>query len=139
MNEYKFEDLEIGTKCEFTALVTADMLDNFFKISGDCNPLHMDETYSINQGFEHKVVYGMLTASFYSTLAGVYLPGKYCILKELSTSFYRPVYIGDELTISGIVYEKNYDFNCALINAKIVNQLGKRVSKARITAGFYGK
>jgi len=76
-----------------------------------------------------------MTASFYSTLVGVYLPGKYCILQEIETSFYNPVYIGDVLTIKGVATEKNVVLRRIEITAKIVNQSEKRISKAKIMVG----
>jgi 3-hydroxybutyryl-CoA dehydratase len=79
----------------------------------------------------------MLTASLYSTLAGMYLPGEKCILKSVEAYFKNPVYVGDTLKVSGIVKEKDDRFRQATVKAKIINQNGKTVSKATILVGFY--
>jgi len=92
MNEYTLESISINQKEEFTVKITASMLDMFREITGDENPMHTDDTYAKKQGYESRIAYGMLTASFYSTLVGVYLPGKYCIFQECKISFNKPVY-----------------------------------------------
>lgn len=137
MNDYKFEQFDVGISHSFEVEITEEMMQNFFAITGDNNPMHMDVTYASEHGFQGRIVYGMLTASLYSTLAGVYMPGKYCLLQEVNTSFYKPVYIGDKLIISGVVKEKNDILKRSTIHAKVVNQEGKRVSKAVIMVGFY--
>ena len=136
MNYYQFDDIvENETKADFEVTVISEMMDQFLAISGDINPMHVDIDYAKSNGYNDKLVYGMMTASFYSTLVGVYLPGKYCILQEIETSFYNPVYIGDILTIRGVATQKNMVLRRIEITAKIVNQNGKRISKAKIIVG----
>ena len=76
------------------------MLEKFRDITSDVNPLHNDEAYAKERGYGGRVVFGMLCAGFYSTLAGVYLPGEHCLLHEVETKFKKPVFIGDTLTVS---------------------------------------
>ena len=101
MNEYKLSNIKIGLKESFSVVIDSSKLDKFLDISNDLNPLHVDNAYAKEKGFDGRVVYGLLTASFYSTLVGVHLPGKYCILQSIDTQFLKPVYIGETLTISG--------------------------------------
>lgn len=137
MNSYKFDDIVVNeTKADFKVIVTSEMMDMFLAISGDNNPMHIDSNYAQGKGYLDRLVYGMMTASFYSTLVGVYLPGKNCLLQEVESSFYNPVYIGDTLVISGKVTEINESLKRLVISAKIVNQNKKRVSKAKIKVGF---
>lgn len=136
MNHFLFDEIvEKKTAAEFQIIVTEEMMQCFFKISGDNNPMHMDIDYAKSRGYSDRLVYGMLTASFYSKLVGVYLPGEYCLLQEIKSSFYNPVYVGDSLTISGIVVEKNEAVRRLVVKAKIINQDGKRISKAEIKVG----
>lgn len=137
MNDYKFDTLNIGVDAEFEVIITEKMMLQFREISGDENPMHLDAEYAIKHGYESNIVYGLLTASFYSKLAGMFLPGKYCILKSVETFFERPVYIGDVLRIYGKVKEKDDRFQQATVKAKIINQHNKTVSKANILVGFY--
>ena len=135
MNEYKFSDIEIGLIESFNTTINTSMMDKFLDISDDINPLHIDEDYAKNKGFPNRVVYGMLTASFYSTLVGVYVPGKYCILQGIDIQFSKPVYIDDTLTITGKVSYINEAYKQIEIKATIVNQENKKVSKATIKVG----
>lgn len=107
MNSYSFDELDIGREESFSVTVTEEMMADFLKITGDVNPLHNDETFAQTKGFDHKVVYGMLTASFFSTLAGVYIPGEKCLIEEVNYKFTKPVYVGDELTVSGKISERD--------------------------------
>lgn len=124
-----------GETASFSRTVTADMLAAFRDISGDINPLHNDEAFARAANYPGRVVYGMLTASLYSTLAGVYLPGKYCLLQSVHSDFLAPVFIGDTLTCTGKVVEVNETVHQIVIKATIRNQDGKKVSRAKIEAG----
>jgi len=132
MNSFSYDELEIGHKESFSTVITEDYMDAFRAFSGDENPLHKDSEYAIAKGFPDKVVFGMLTASFYSTLAGVYLPGEKCLLHEVNSKFKSPVFVGDMLTIVGTVTDKNDLFNLITVNAEIKNQKGQIVSKGKI-------
>ena len=105
MNSYQWKDLKEEMEESFTVTVTETMLEAFYKITGDCNPMHRSDTYAREKGYQEKIAYGMLTASFYSTLVGVYLPGEHCVLQECHTMFHQPVYIGDTLTVTGKIVE----------------------------------
>jgi 3-hydroxybutyryl-CoA dehydratase len=135
MNKYKFDDITVGLEEYFNVKVNADKLDKFLEISEDINPLHTDSEYAKSNGFLDKVVYGMLTSSFYSTLVGVYLPGKYCILQGIDIQFSKPVYIGETLKILGKVSYINEAYRQIEIKAVIKNTNDKKVSKATIKVG----
>ena len=135
MNYYKFEDLDIGMSFEFKEVVTEEKMALFLKLSGDNNTLHCDEEYAKRSNMEGRVVYGMLSSSFYSTLVGVYLPGENCLLQEIKISFNNPLYIGEELVISGTIVEKDDTFKRTEIKASIKTIDGKVVSKAKIKVG----
>lgn len=137
MNAYAFEDFEVGLSASFTVEITEKMMERFYEICRDKNPMHMDEEYAVKHGYKSRLVYGMLTAAFYSRLAGMELPGKYCILKSVESFFERPVYIGDVLCVSGRVKDRDGRFRQACVKAKITNQERKTVSKANILVGFY--
>ena len=86
MNEYTLSEIEIGMKASFQREITTEMEDAFRQISGDENPLHRDDEFAgeISNGkFTQHVAFGMLTASLYSTMAGMYLPGKYSLIHSL--------------------------------------------------------
>ena len=136
MNEYTYEQIILGQKEQFEVTVTNSMMEQFLTLSGDTNPLHVDRGYAIAHGFPDRVVYGLLTSSFYSTLAGVYLPGKQCLLCGLNVDFRKPVFVGDRLTVCGEVTEKNDTFRMITLKAHIMNQMGVKISKGMLTVGF---
>ncbi len=135
MNEYKFSDIEIGLEESFEVKIDASKMDKFLDISNDINPLHVDSNYAKKKGFPGRVVYGLLTSSFYSTLVGVHLPGKHCILQGIDIQFSKPVYIDDALKISGKVSYINEAYKQIEIRAFITNQNNEKVSKATIKTG----
>lgn len=135
MNHYTLSELSVGTTESFQVTVTKEMQEGFTQITQDINPMHLDEAYAKEHGFQDRLVYGMLTASFYSTLVGVYLPGEHCLFHEIHTTFNSPVYVGDELTITGKVVEIHEGFGRVKIKANIQNGEGKKVSRATLTVG----
>ena len=135
MNTYDFTDLHIGMTEESTVTVKEENIQKFFEITGDANPLHRDASYAVAQGYPDCAVYGMLTASYYSTLAGVYLPGENSLIHGVDAKFLKPVFVGDTLTVEGKVSEKNDTYKLLIIKASIRNQDGEKVSRATIRVG----
>jgi len=135
MNDYGFSDIYVGLEESFVTTIDDSMMKNFLDISGDNNPLHVNADYAKDKGFSDKVVYGLLTSSFYSTLVGVYLPGKYCLLQGLNIQFSKPVFCGDTLKIIGKVSYINEAYKQIEIKARILNQKDQKVSRATIKVG----
>lgn len=129
MNEYTYDEITIGQEESFQVTVSEEMMEQFLQITGDANPLHRDAAYAATRQYVDKVVYGMLTASFFSTLAGVYLPGRYSLIHSVETKFLRPVYVGDMLTVSGTVKEKEDAYRMLILNLLIKNRKGEKVVK----------
>ena len=136
MNTYTIETIEAGMTASFTQTVTAEWFEHFLAISGDDNPLHTDEAFATERGYRDRVLYGLCTAALYSCLAGVYLPGKYCLLQQCDVSFVKPVFAGDVLTVSGSVQEVDERFARVKIKAEIRNAEGEKVSRATLYCGF---
>ena len=121
MNKYKFLDLYVNMSETFKYTVTEEKLLLFKKLTGDVNPLHCSEKYSKKKGYKGKVVYGMLSASLISTFCGVYLPGEYSFIRQMEVKFHRPVFVGEVLTIKGIVKEIYESVKQAIIKVDIMN------------------
>lgn len=135
MNRYTFCELSPGMTQTFTAEVTPEKMELFYRLTGDCSPIHMSDAYAAGRGYPGRVVYGMLGASLFSTLAGVYLPGEHCLLHGVECKFAKPVFIGDTLTVTGEVTETNDTFRTVKIKASITNQNGETVTRGTIRAG----
>ena len=136
MNHYSISDLSIGHKESFTTEITSEMFDKFREITGDINPLHNDESFAKCLGYRGGVAFGMLTASFLSTLAGVYLPGERSLIHSVETKFTKPVYIGDVLTVSGEVSEIHDTVGQIVLKVEIKNQNGEKVLRGKMKVGF---
>ncbi len=135
MNSYTLAELRPGMTESFTVTVTEEKMELFRQLSGDESPIHIDAEYAQQRGYPGRVCYGMLGASFFSTLAGVYLPGEHCLLHSVESKFAKPVFIGDTLTVTGVVDEVNETFSEITIKASITNQNGKKVTRGIIKAG----
>lgn len=135
LNHYTFAQLQIGQSESFSVTVTEQSMQLFCKLSGDISPIHMQDNAAIQRGHKGRVAYGMLCASYFSTLAGVYLPGEHCLLHSVEAKFTKPVYIGDTLCVSGTISEKNEAFGVITIKAAITNQHGEKVTRGTIKAG----
>ncbi len=136
MNHYTFEDLHVGMKESFTVEITEKMQRAFTDMSGDINPMHLDKSKCLAGGYKDCLVYGMCTASFYSTLVGVYLPGEKCLFHRCEVEWPAPVYIGDILTVTGTVKEVDPQFRRIVIKAEMRNQDDVKVSRAKLTVGI---
>lgn len=136
MNHYFFEELKIGQSEEFSVKVTENMLNSFKAITGDVNPFHNDEQFAVAHGYPGRVVYGMLTASFLSTLAGVYIPGEKSLIQSVEAKFVNLVFIGDELKIIGTIDELNSTVKQIILKVEIKNQNDEKVLRGKMKIGM---
>jgi 3-hydroxybutyryl-CoA dehydratase len=136
VNAFSWEQLHVGLTADFDVTVDDAMMDRFLATTGDANPLHLDALYATGRGFRSRVVYGLLTASFYSTLAGVHLPGTRCLLHGVKVDFNAPVYVGDRLRVRGAVAHLSEAYRQIELACDITNQRAEVVSKARLRCGL---
>ncbi|MGY5151506.1 MAG: MaoC family dehydratase [Candidatus Nitrosopumilus sp. bin_6a] len=123
--DYSFDKIEIGLKHSFEVIINDEIVDNFAKISGDFNPLHMDEQYAIKTKFGKRVCHGMLLSSFFSRLVGMYLPGKNALYFSQNLNFVGPCFIADQVTVKGEVMDKSESTKIIKLKTTIKNQDGK--------------
>lgn len=102
-----FEDLAVGQAAEITRVVTAVDIDAFAAVTGDTNPVHIDEDFARTTAFGGRVAHGMLSAGFISAVLGIKLPGPGAIYLSQNLRFRRPVKIGDAVTARATVVELN--------------------------------
>lgn len=102
---YCVEDLSIGMEASYEREVTEEMVVKFAELSGDTNPVHMDEEFAKNTRFKGRIAHGLLTASFLSTVLGTRLPGPGSIYLHQDLVFRAPVRIGD-VVIASVKVEK---------------------------------
>lgn len=111
---YYFEDLSVGMTASYAKTVTETDIVLFAGISGDVNPVHLNEEFATATMFEGRIAHGMLTASFISTVLGTKLPGPGCIYLRQDLRFLAPVRPGDtvhsQITITDVNAEKKRVF-----------------------------
>jgi 3-hydroxybutyryl-CoA dehydratase len=89
-----FEDLRIGQGASLLRTVTQADVIAFAEVSGDHNPVHLDEAYAAQTAFKTRIAHGMLSASYISALLGTRLPGPGAIYLSQTLHFRRPVRLG---------------------------------------------
>jgi 3-hydroxybutyryl-CoA dehydratase len=97
-NGLKFEDLAIGMSAESIHEVSESDVIAFAELSGDRNPLHLDEAFAARTPFKERIAHGMLTAAYVSALIGAKLPGPGSIYVSQTLKFRRPVRLGAQVT-----------------------------------------
>ena len=93
-----FDELSVGQKAEITRVVGAADIEAFADVSGDTNPVHLDDVYARTTTFGGRIAHGMLAAAYVSAVLGTKLPGPGAIYLSQSLRFRRPVKIGDVVT-----------------------------------------
>jgi len=119
--EYTFDEIEIGLTKQFQITITESMIDDFAKISGDYNPLHMDEKFAQSRDFKNRVCHGMLLGSLFSRLIGMYVPGKYGLYFSQTLNFVNPTTVNDTVTVTGKVISKNESTKIIKLKTTIKN------------------
>lgn len=136
MNSYLYKDINIGDKVEFKYDLTKEKMQEFLNITGDINPLHNNIDYAKEKGYKDVVVYGLLTSSALSTLAGVYMPGKYSLIHSIECNYIAPVFLSDmPLKVMAEVIEKDDRFSRITIKYKIFNSRYEKVSRGTMKIG----
>ncbi|MDH4384868.1 MAG: MaoC family dehydratase, partial [Caulobacter sp.] len=92
------EDLSLGQTAELVRTVDEAAIVAFAQVTGDENPVHLDEAYAATTAFKTRIAHGMLSAAYISAVIGTQLPGPGTIYMQQALRFKRPVKIGDEVT-----------------------------------------
>lgn len=119
------EKIQIGMSVSYSQIITDSNIIKFAEVSGDRNPIHLDEVYAENSRYKKRIAHGLMTASYFSALFGTRIPGKGCVYVSQSLQFKRPVYIGD--TIVASVEVTNIDLERRRVFFKTVCTVNNKV------------
>lgn len=100
---YDFPDLAVGMSVHYTTTISRTDVNAYARLSGDISPLHIDPEFRGSSSFGQNLVHGMLIASYFSALIGVFLPGRQALLSGIQLDFVRPIPVGSSVTISGAI------------------------------------
>ncbi len=122
MNLLSFDDIEIGQSAGIQRTIEAKDVEKFAELSGDDNPIHLNEYFAKKTRFKGRIAHGMLTASFISTVLAKLLPGPGSIYLKQELIFRNPVRIGDTITIKVEVTGKDDEKERITLKTTCINQ-----------------
>jgi acyl dehydratase len=131
------DDFAVGRHATFTKTFTEEDMQHFIAITGDVNPLHVDEQFARKTKFGRRVLQGMLTASIFSTMVGMLLPGTGAIYRSQTLTFLLPVYLGDTVTAHFVVRAIDRAKHRLTMDSWIENAAGERVIEGTCEAGLF--
>ena len=129
LNSIPIEEIKIGMKASYSQTITDTDIKAFAGISGDRNPVHMDEEYASNSRYKKRIAHGLMTASYFSALFGTKIPGEGCVYVSQTLNFKKPVYVGDTVTATVEV------FNVDLEKFRVFFRTVCRVKQRIVTDG----
>jgi len=124
---------QIGDKAEMTKQISDSDIRTFADLSGDTNPVHLDEEAGKNSRFGKRVAHGMLSASLISAVLGKQLPGEGSIYLGQNLKFKAPVFIDDVVTVTVEVTALREDKGIVTLKTTCTNQGGTVVIDGEAT------
>ena len=132
-----YDEIRVGDTADFAKTVTESDIHSFSALTADFNPIHVDEVYattsSLGKKMGGRIAQGMLSASLFSTLVGMYIPGKGALYVSQTCHFKRPVKIGDTIRAECEVVEK-MEKNRIRMLTRCINQRGEIVIEGEAIA-----
>ncbi len=122
-----YDELQLGQRISVERTVLEEDILLFAKLSGDVNPIHLDDAYAGTTQFGERIAHGMLTAAFISAAFAKHLPGPGSIYRNQSLRFRAPVKIGDTLTITIEVIDKRDRNHMVTMSTIVTNQRGETI------------
>ncbi|HEY0457736.1 MAG TPA: MaoC family dehydratase [Pyrinomonadaceae bacterium] len=120
-------DLKVGDTFTIEKEVTDELVRKFADVSGDYNPIHLDEEFAATTRFGKRIAHGMLGASFISAVLGYKLNVSKIVYLSQSLKFTAPVFIGDTVTAKAVVKDIREDKPIVTIETTCENQNGETV------------
>jgi 3-hydroxybutyryl-CoA dehydratase len=123
-----FDELEVGMSASFTKTITETDVYLFAGISGDFNPVHVNEEYARTTPFGRRIAHGALPQSLIAPVLGMKLPGLGTVAVEVTVRFKAPTYFGDTITARATVAEKLPERRWVRLDCEWTNQDGVLVA-----------
>lgn len=118
--DLNFADIKEGEIYQFTRKITSDDVLKFADLTEDFNPLHVDKEFGAKSQFKQNIVHGMLVTSLFSTLVGMYCPGKRSLYLSQTLNFKMPIFYDDTVTVKGTVAAKNEAIHLITLRTEII-------------------
>jgi acyl dehydratase len=128
LENFTYDEISLGQTAEYVRTVTERDLTLFAAVSGDVNPVHLDEEFAKSTRFCGRIAHGMMTGALVSAALACVLPGPGTIYLNQSLRFTAPVKIGDAITIKLTVTAKRDDRRFVTLDCEAVNQNGEVIA-----------
>src|SRR5688572_11988082 len=125
--------LNVGATAEITKTIAESDIDAFAEVTGDHNPVHVDEEFAKTTRFGRRIAHGMLTASLISSVLANKLPGEGSVYLNQTLQFVAPVFPGDEITARVTVKEIREDKPILKLETICMNQRDEIVIRGEAT------
>jgi 3-hydroxybutyryl-CoA dehydratase len=122
-------NIKIGDTFTKERLVTDELVRAFAEVSGDYNPIHLDEEFAKVTRFGRRIAHGMLSGAFISAVLGYEFAEKKIVYLSQTLKFTAPVYIGDTVTTTATVTGIREDKPIVTLETVCTNQSGEVVVK----------
>ena len=123
-----YDEITVGQTASYSRLVEERDIALFAAVSGDVNPVHLDAGFAAGTVFGERIAHGMLTGAFISAALAMELPGPGTVYLGQSLRFRLPVKIGDTVTVTLEVTDKQDRRNIVTLDCRAHNQAGKLVA-----------
>lgn len=133
LSNFTIDELVIGQKASFSKYVSEQDVVLFAAVSGDVNPVHLDEAFARETRFGGRIAHGMLSGAVISAALAMELPGPGVIYLGQTLRFTRPVRIGDQVTAHLEVTGIRDDKGVVTLACEVINQDGKVVVTGEAT------
>lgn len=120
-------DIKIGDSFSRSRLVTEELVRAFAEVSGDHNPIHLDEEFAKTTRFGRRIAHGMLSGAFISAVMGEELAARKVVYLSQTMKFVKPVYIGDTVTTTSTVKKIREEKGIVSMETICTNQDGETV------------
>jgi len=122
-----YELIQVGDAEALSLTVSAETVNRYASLTGDLNPVHLDENYAARSFFKKRVAQGFLAASLISAVLGTRLPGPGTIYLRQELDFQSPVFLGETITARVQVLEKVDRQKKIKLRTWVENQNGRLV------------
>jgi 3-hydroxybutyryl-CoA dehydratase len=127
LDHFHFKELKVGDQSEMTKTFSHQDVVDFARISGDYNPIHLDEEFASRTRFGRCIAHGMLISGLISAVLGTQLPGHGSIFLSQKLTFRAPVFIGDSITAVVEIISLREDKRIVTLKTTCKNQSGQVV------------
>ena len=117
-------DLKVGDTFAKSRLVTDELIRAFAELSGDHNPIHLDEEFAATTRFGKRIAHGMLSGAFISAVLGFEFRERKIVYLSQEMRFIAPVFIGDTVTTTATVKRIREDKGIVTLDTTCTNQDG---------------